>query len=121
MLKCWIYDEKRRPSFSELLQEIEDFLSHPKTITAEVAMIDISVPLLNRSSPARVQAPPSLDEFLDRAKLGHYRRSFHAQGIDSIQSLSNITVRYAFKYVLNLLTNVYTAENDANLFNSSYT
>jgi len=94
MLQCWIYDEKRRPNFQEILQKINKFLSHPKTLTEEVEMIDISGPLLSPTAPnTGLEGVPNIDAWLDMVQNGKYDRSLYDQEISNLESRNNITTR----------------------------
>ena len=95
MLQCWIYDEHKRPKFNEILQKIEHFLLHPKTLTEKTELNDVSNPLLNDFLvPDEFEHVPDLDEWLNKINLGSYKRDLHAQGFCSLENLSNITARY---------------------------
>ena len=97
MLQCWSYDERRRPTFTEILTSLEQFIHNPKLLQSPVEMLDLSAPLLSPESPTSLQDVNNLDEWLDMVRLGRYRRSFYAHGIKDLESLAHITPRYVDK------------------------
>lgn len=50
-------------------------------------------PLLNPDSPTSIQDVSTLEEWLDMVRLGKYRRSFYAHGINDLEALSNISTK----------------------------
>ncbi|XP_076803976.1 ephrin type-A receptor 4-A-like [Clavelina lepadiformis] len=90
MLMCWSFEPRRRPNFSDIFAQLGSFIRQPNQLQSE-ALVDNSAPLLNPDSPTTLQDVSNLEEWLDMVKLGRYRRSFYAHGINDLESLAHIT------------------------------
>lgn len=91
MLCCWSYDDQRRPSFHEIVSQLDSFIHHPELLDDSVDMLDLSAPLLSPDSPTSMQDVNTLDDWLDLIKLGRYRDSFYSRGINDLHTLTRIT------------------------------
>uniref|UniRef100_H2YLJ4 receptor protein-tyrosine kinase n=1 Tax=Ciona savignyi TaxID=51511 RepID=H2YLJ4_CIOSA len=90
MLKCWSYEAKRRPHPIEIIRTLDQFIKQPNLLL-DTKSHDASAPLLNPDSPTSLNEVSTLDEWLDMVKLGKYRRSFHTNGINDLESLVHIS------------------------------
>uniref|UniRef100_F6ZB89 receptor protein-tyrosine kinase n=1 Tax=Ciona intestinalis TaxID=7719 RepID=F6ZB89_CIOIN len=90
MLKCWSYEPKRRPTLLEIIKTLDHFIKQPSSLQDDMEA-DASAPLLKPDSPNSIQDVSTLDEWLDMVKLGRYRRSFHNNGINDLESLAHIS------------------------------
>nr|CAB3242880.1 Eph3 ephrin receptor precursor [Phallusia mammillata] len=91
MLQCWSYEPRRRPSFNEILAQLDDFIRQPSLLNDDMSATDQSAPLLNPDSPTSLQEVTTLEEWLDMVKLGRYRQSFYAHGIVDLETLAHLS------------------------------
>ncbi|XP_044741715.1 ephrin type-B receptor 1-B isoform X2 [Chrysoperla carnea] len=90
MLDCWQKERTHRPSFASIVTTLDKLIRNPDTLR-KIAQ--------NRSNnPLAADAPDltnflSVEEWLNSIKMARYVENFHSNGITSMDTVINLTVK----------------------------
>lgn len=87
---CWTYDRSKRPTFGEILSELDKVMSNPSNLK-NIADFDPRVTLRLQSTSSEGIPYHCISEWLESIRMKRYIENFQVAGLDTMESLLELT------------------------------
>ncbi|KAK1163356.1 ephrin type-B receptor 5 isoform X1 [Acipenser oxyrinchus oxyrinchus] len=92
MLDCWLKDRSERPGFEQIVSTLDKLIRHPAGLKAISTHTNRpSQPLLS-NTPVDFSTLSSVSDWLDALKMGRYKEEFSSAGMNSLETVSRMTL-----------------------------
>ncbi|MGH0136186.1 UNVERIFIED_CONTAM: hypothetical protein FKN15_059849 [Acipenser sinensis] len=92
MLDCWLKDRSERPGFEQIVSTLDKLIRHPAGLKAISTHTNRpSQPLLSNTL-VDFSTLSSVSDWLDALKMGRYKEEFSSAGMNSLETVSRMTL-----------------------------
>lgn len=92
MLNCWLHIQTKRPTFQNILNQIDFFIKQPSFLANGISD-DLTTPLITPVSSTPFQDATNLNQWLEVARMSELSESFNSQKANEVETLSRLSTR----------------------------